>query len=311
MNNKTLIWLLFIFLSLTWGSSFILMKKSMFPTGHEMVLGPFQVGALRIVIAGTVLLPIALKFKKHLTRKTFHLLFIVGFFGSLMPSMMFTLAETGISSSMAGLVNMATSFFVVIIGVAFYKAKPTVFQLIGLGLGSTGLFLVLNSQADIASNPDIRYALFLFPATVGYAVSLTTIKFKLNHLPSMAITSLSFFLVLVPALLIAIITDAFSPIFNHVDGFKAIGYLSILAVLGTAIAVMLFTKLVAISNHIFSSAIAYILPVVAIFIGVLDGEVFPLVNLFWVTLIIAGVFLMNRSTKKKAENSPQNIVKDV
>lgn len=288
------------------------MKKSMYPGGgDEMVLGPFQVGALRIVIAGFVLLPLAIKFKKHLTKKTIGLLLIVGLFGSLMPAMMFTLAETGISSSLAGLVNMATSFFVVIIGVIFYKSKPTYLQVIGLGLGSTGLFFVLNGQTDIASNTDIRYAFFLFPATVGYAVSLTTIKFKLNHLPSIAITSLSFMLILGPALLIAIFTDAFSPIFKHADGFKAIGYLSILAVVGTALAVLLFTKLIEISNHIFSSAIAYMLPVVAIFIGVLDGEDFPLINLIWVALIIGGVFLMNRSKIKKADNSPQNIVKQV
>ena len=284
----------------------------MFPAGgDEMVLGPFQVGALRIAIAGLVLLPVAIKFKKHLTKKTVGLLLVVGLFGSLMPAMMFTLAETGISSSLAGLVNMATSFFVVIIGVIFYKSKPTAFQLIGLALGSTGLFFVLSNQSDISASTDIRYAFFLFPATVGYAVSLTTIKFKLNHLPSLAITSLSFMLILGPALLIAIFTDAFSPIFNHPDGFKAIGFLSILAVLGTAIAVMLFTKLIAISNHIFSSAIAYMLPVVAIFIGVMDGESFAKINLVWVAVIILGVFLMNRTSKKKALISPQNIVKDV
>ena len=284
----------------------------MFPVGgSEMVLGPFQVGALRIVIAGLVLLPVALRFRKHLTKQNLGLLFVTGLFGNLMPAMMFTLAETGISSSLAGLVNMATSFFVVIIGVIFYRSKPTLLQLVGLGLGSTGLFLVLNGQSDIASNPDIRYALFLFPATLGYAISLTTIKFKLNHLPALAITSLSFLLILGPAIIIALMTDAFSAVVTHPDGLKALSYLSVLAVVGTAIAVMLFTKLVSISNHIFSSAISYVLPVVAILIGVLDGESFPLINIFWVLLIIAGVFLMNRSSQKKAKISPQNIVKDV
>lgn len=278
--------------------------------GEELVLGPFQVGALRIVIAGLVLLPIAIKFKKYLTKKTAGLLLVTGFFGNFMPAMMFTLAETGISSSLAGLVNMATSFFVVLIGVIFYKSKPTYLQMVGLGLGSAGLFFVLNSQSDISLNKDIRYAFFLFPATVGYAISLTTIKFKLNHLPSIAITSLSFLLILGPAIIVAILTNAFTPIFEHPDGYKAIGYLSILSVVGTAVAVMLFTKLIAISNHIFSSAISYMLPVVAIFIGVSDGETFPPANLIWVGVIILGVFLMNRPPKNNLKNSPQNIVKE-
>ena len=60
---------------------------------------------------------------------------------------------------------------------------------------------------------------------------------------------------------------------------------------------------------IFSSAISYMLPVVAIFIGMLDGETFPPSNLVWVVIIIAGVFLMNRPIKKKDGISPQNNVK--
>lgn len=270
----------------------------MFPLGEEMVLGPFQVGALRITIAGLVLLPIAIRFRKLITKKTFGLLLVTGFFGNLMPAMMFTIAETGISSSLAGLINMSTSFFVVIIGVFIYKSPPTLLQLVGLGLGSTGLFFVLSSQSDLASNTDIRYALFLFPATIGYAISLTTIKFKLQTMPSIAITSLSFLTILPIALIIAFFTKAFHPIIHHQDGLLALGYLSILSVVGTAIAVMLFTKLIAISNHIFASAIAYMLPVVAIFIGVLDGEEFPPTNYFWVALILLGVLLMNKSNKK-------------
>lgn len=270
----------------------------MFPLGDEMVLGPFQVGALRIVIAGLVLLPVALKFRKFLTKKTFGLLLVTGFFGNLMPAMMFTIAETGISSSLAGLINTTTSFFVVIIGVLIYKSAPSIAQIIGLALGSTGLFLVLSSQSDLAVNSDIRYAFFLFPASLGYAISLTTIKFKLQHLPSVAITALSFLIILPLAIGIAFFTNAFNAVVDHPDGLISLGYLSVLAVIGTAIAVILFTKLIAISNHIFASAIAYMLPVVAIFIGVLDGEEFPANNFIWVALILFGVLLMNQSKKK-------------
>lgn len=270
----------------------------MFPLGDEMVLGPFQVGALRIVIAGLVLLPVALKFRKFLTKKTFGLLLVTGFFGNLMPAMMFTIAETGISSSLAGLINTTTSFFVVFIGVLVYKSVPSIAQIIGLALGSTGLFLVLSSQSDLATNSDIRYAFFLFPASLGYAISLTTIKFKLQHLPSVAITALSFLIILPLAIGIAFFTNAFNAVVDQSDGLISLGYLSVLAVIGTAIAVILFTKLIAISNHIFASAIAYMLPVVAIFIGVLDGEEFPANNFIWVALILFGVLLMNQSKKK-------------
>jgi drug/metabolite transporter (DMT)-like permease len=286
------------------------MKRAMFPAGDEvMVYGPFQVGALRIVLAGLVLLPVAIKFMKYLTKKTFGLLFATGFFGNLMPAMMFTLAETNIDSSLAGLLNTTSSFFVVIIGVLFYKARPSYFQLIGLAMGSLGLYFVLSGQFDMSSNKDVRYAFFLFPATLGYAISLTTIKFKLHEIPPLAITALSFMLNLPLAIGAALITQAYDPLLNAEDGLLGFGYLSILAVIGTAIAVMLFTKLISISNHIFSSAIAYILPVVAIFIGVLDGENFPLINILWVSIIIGGVLLMNRSPEKMKQ-SGQNKVEE-
>ncbi|MCB9224429.1 MAG: DMT family transporter [Crocinitomicaceae bacterium] len=306
MNNKSLVWILFIFLSLTWGSSFILMKRAMYPAEDEvMVFGPFQVGALRITLAGLVLLPLALRARKMLTRKSIPLLFVTGFFGNLLPAMMFTLAETNIDSSLAGLLNSTTSFFVVVIGVFFYRSKPSIYQLIGLALGSTGLYLVLSSHFDIDSTKDIRYAFFIFPATLGYAISLTTIKFKLQHIPPLSITSLSFLLNLPLSIIAVFATKAYLPIFEAPNGLSGFGYLSILSILGTAIAVMLFNKLISISNHIFSSAIAYMLPVVAIFIGVLDGENFPVINLIWMVLIILGVLLMNQSPEKlkqRAEN---------
>lgn len=311
MSNKSLSWLLFLFLSITWGSSFILMKKGMYPDGgDDLVFGPFQVGSLRILLAAVVLLPLAFKYREYLNKKTVWLLLAIGGFGNLIPAMMFTLAETNIDSSLAGLLNMSTSFFVVIIGVVFYNAKPTAWQLLGLALGSTGLYFVLSGQFDIKSAKDIRYALFLLPATLGYAISLTTIKFKLSKIPPPAITSLSLGLILLPALAIVILTDAFEPLTEHKNGLKAFGYISVLAIVGTAIAVMLFTRLISISNHIFSSAIAYMLPVVAIFIGVLDGEEFPLINLFWVVLIITGVFLMNRTVGKQKQRVKNNVGKD-
>jgi drug/metabolite transporter (DMT)-like permease len=264
-----------------------------------LVLSPFQVGSLRIVIAGLVLLPLAIKHLKKLSWKHFPFLAVTGVFGNLLPALLFTTAQTRLDSSMAGILNMGTSFFVTIIGIVIYKAFPSRLQLIGLLLGSLGLYMVLREQIDFSMG-DLNYAFLIIIATICYAVSLTTIKFKLTEMPPVAITSISFLIILIPALGISFYFDAFSPIINHPDGLKSLGFLSILSVVGTAIAVLLFTKLIAISSHIFSSAVAYMLPVVAIFIGVLDGEEFHLINLIWVATILGGVYLMNKkSTQAK------------
>ncbi|MDR6159368.1 drug/metabolite transporter (DMT)-like permease [Chryseobacterium sp. SLBN-27] len=54
MNTDREKWILLILLSVIWGSSFILIKKSL---EH---FSPYQVGALRVLIAGIILMPIAI-----------------------------------------------------------------------------------------------------------------------------------------------------------------------------------------------------------------------------------------------------------
>jgi len=268
----------------------------MHPVGDEMVMGPFQVGSMRIVIASLVLLPIALKHLKLLKTKLFWWFLIVGASGNLIPALLFTLAETRISPSLAGVLNMGTSFFVVLIGIVIYKHKPTRLQILGLLLGAFGLYQILKIQLHFESG-DVFYAALVLVATLCYGISLTTIKFKLHEVPSLIITSLSFFSILFPALIIAFVTNAFEPLYAHPDGLKSLGFLSVLSVVGTAFAVFLFTKLVAISSHIFASGVTYLIPVVAVFIGVLAGDEFQLINILWVIIIIAAVYLMNKKSR--------------
>jgi drug/metabolite transporter (DMT)-like permease len=306
MKREKLAWILFIFLSLTWGSSFILMKKSMFPSGGtEAVLGPIQVGSLRILIAALVLLPLAIHHIRKLTRKNFGFILITGVLGNFFPALLFTLAQTRIDSSMAGILNMGTSFFVIIIGIIIYKSIPSRRQIIGLLLGTAGVIMLLKENLDFSMG-DLNYALLILLATLFYATSLTTIKFKLTDVPAAAITSISFLIILLPALAISICYDSFDPIINHPEGLKGFGFILILAVVGTAVAVLLFTKLIEISNPIFASAVAYMLPVVAIFIGLLDGEDFGIWNYLFVPAILIGVYLMNRRDSEPNNSSQKS-----
>lgn len=300
MKSANRAWLILIFLALVWGSSFILMKKSMFPVGSAMVLSPYQVGSLRIVLAGLVMLPFALRNLRFLTRKDFFWLLIVGVCGNLLPATLFTVAETVVDSSLAGMLNMGTSFFVVLIGLIFYKSSPSGYQYMGLVCGASGLYLTLRAQLEFEVG-QVGYALLILLATLMYATSLTTIKFRLQHLQAITITSLAFFLILWPAIAGAVYFDAFTPVMNHPDGLKALGFLTILAVVGTALAVFLFNKLVSIANPIFASGVTYLMPVVAILMGVLDGDQFKLSNILWIMLIITGVWLLNNGPKKFAK----------
>lgn len=63
MNSEKEKWVLLILLTIIWGSSFILIKKSL---EHY---GPFQVGALRVLIAGILLAPVAILNIRKFPRK--------------------------------------------------------------------------------------------------------------------------------------------------------------------------------------------------------------------------------------------------
>src|SRR5664279_2731351 len=107
-------WLALAILSLIWGTSYILMKK-----GLES-FSPLQVGSLRIVITFVCLLPVALKHIRLLNRSNIFSLVIIGMFGSVIPAFLFPLAETRISSSLAGMLNTLSPVFTLLFGITIY-----------------------------------------------------------------------------------------------------------------------------------------------------------------------------------------------
>jgi len=200
---------------------------------------------------------------------------------------------------LAGLLNMGTSVFIIIISYLFFKVKITKIQLFGFLLGASGLFLILHEQIDSEKN-DFTYSLLVLLATLFYATSLSLIKYKLAAFKPLTITSLAFFLMLIPSLISIFITDTISVFQKNEHVWDGLQYLIILSIVGTALAVMLFNQLVVISTPLFASSVTYIMPVIAIFLGVLDGEKFNPYNIFWIVLIFIGVFFMSRKIKKQS-----------
>lgn len=292
MKNETKSWVLLIVLSLVWGSSFILMERAMFPTKNTQAFTALQVGALRTLIASLVLLPVALKNLKYLKGKDVWFLIVVGACGNFLPAFLFPIAETEIQSSLAGLINMGTSIFVVILGFVVFKIRITNLQLLGLLIGGLSLFFIIYNQIEADKN-NFYYAGLALLATFFYAISLSVIKYKLHHLKPLTITSLAFFTMLLPSVISSFYTGSFNAVANP-QAYTGLPYLLILSVLGTALAVMLFNYLVSFSTPLFASSVVYFIPIVALIIGVLDGEYFNPINFIWVTFVFIGVYLMGR-----------------
>ena len=90
-NNSSLYaWLLLILLSLIWGISPILIKKSL------VSLNPFEIGALRLTFASISLLPFIFYNLKEVRKKDYLILLISGIVGNLLPYFLYPIAQTQI-----------------------------------------------------------------------------------------------------------------------------------------------------------------------------------------------------------------------
>ena len=85
------------------------------------------------------------------------------------------------------------------------------------------------------------------------------------------------------------------------QAIHGLGYIAILAILGTAIALILFNRLIKEGSPIFASSVTYTIPVIALIWGFLDGEKFSADFILWILLVLGGVFLVSIKKGRKKE----------
>lgn len=286
-SNPLFAWGMLLLLALIWGSSFILIK-----TGLKG-LSAGDVGALRILSASVFLVPMALKNIRHLTRKHWGLLFTIGLFGSLIPSFLFAVAQTSLPSSVAGILNALTPMFTMILGVIFFHQSLSRRTFLGLLLGLVGTAYLILADGSGGLEGINLYALLVIMATIFYGANLNIIKFKIKDLNARTITSVSLLIVgPFAAFYLFVISDFASSI--TMENATPIGAILLLGVLGTAIALVLFNELVKITNPVFTSSVTYIIPIVAVGWGLLDGEKLAVHHVIGMAMIIVGVYIANK-----------------
>jgi len=279
-------------LAFVWGSSFILMKIGL------KSFSPEQAGALRILLASLVLLPISLKQLKNLQRKDLKSLLIAGFIGSFFPAFLFMKAETQINSSLAGMLNSLTPVFTLIVGLLFHKTAVRWMQIAGLSLGLAGATGLILAGEGFHLGTVNSYAFYIVLATVFYAISMNQIKSGLPHLTGVQVTSLSF-LFIGPVALIYLLTTNFGPVLASPEWPLHLLALAALGIVGTALAMLLMNSLIRHSSAVAASSVTYIIPIFAIVWGVLDGEKVTLLHLICMGFILTGVYLINWKSRKQ------------
>ncbi|EIM78749.1 hypothetical protein A3SI_01726 [Nitritalea halalkaliphila LW7] len=288
-ENALKAWGFLIILALVWGSSFILIKKSL------LVFSPGEVGAFRIVAAGMVLLPLSLPRLRGLNRRQVTNLIIVGAVGSFIPAFLFAKAQTQLSSSLTGVFNAMTPLFVVLIGALFFQARITRRNAIGLFIAFLGVLTLLFVKEGGSLGELNAYAFFVLAACACYGINLNIIKYRFVALKPVAITAISLLFVLPAAALYLFAFTNFSFKVTHVEGaLPALGYIATLGIVGTALALILFNVMVKIATPVFASSVTYLIPIVAILWGLWDGEVLLLGHYLGIAAVIIGVYIGNR-----------------
>ncbi|MDC1459482.1 DMT family transporter [Flavobacteriaceae bacterium] len=291
MENKNLKWIYLLILSFVWGSSYILIKKAL------IGLSPLQVGSLRTIISTFLLLAIGYSSLKTIPRDKWKWILITGLV-SFIPPFLFAYAQTEIDSALAAILNSLTPLATLLIGVGFYRFKIDSKQISGVIIGLIGSVLLMYQGSVINPDQNLLYVFFIIFASVLYAVQVNLLKVHLQDVSAVAITVGNFIFIFPLAVVIFLMSDYKQININDKDVKVALFCHLILSIVGTVFAKILFNKFVQIASPVFASSVTYTLPIVALFWGLLDGEVFTLNQFFATVIILIGVYLANKKSNK-------------
>ena len=262
-------------------------------------LTPLQLGALRIVITGLLLLAFGFKSLKTIRRHNYKWIVATGLLGTFFPVFLFSYAETEVDSSIVSILNSLVPLNTVLFGLAVFKITTTKRQVVGVIIGFIGTMLLIASGAHLNPHQNYLFAGLVIIATVMYAINVNIIKKYLFNEAPLAITSGNFVVIIIPAFVMLLFSDFFSVSTFNKDGFyESMFYIVLLSIFGTAIAKVLFTKLVHISSPVFASSVTYVMPLVAVLWGLLDGERISFIQVLGGVIILLGVYLSNRQRSK-------------
>jgi drug/metabolite transporter (DMT)-like permease len=288
-NKKStlIIFLSILALALIWGSSFILVKKSLV---HYSAL---QVGALRICSASLFFIPIFLKRFKYMEKKHTSSFLLAGLTGNLIPAMLFAIAGQHLSSALSGMLNAFTPLFTLFIGIAFF-AQPFIWkQMTGILVGLLGCLGLLFAGQGLNVDFNI-HGLWVVLATLLYGINMHIVKTRLSDMHPLTSTA-GIFMVIGPlALGVLIYTGFFSLPLDQEHLWSFIAAMA-LGLFGSAIGMLAFNQIIKWTSAIIASSVTYMIPIVALGWGFVDGEAIYMLQVVSMFVLLAGIYLVNKS----------------
>ena len=262
--NKSSHWVAsYLALGAVWGCSFIFIKLGLeFLTPFGVAFGRCALGAMTLLIVTRVRgtsLPRNRKIQMHL--------WVVAMLLNVIPGVLFALAETKVTSILAGILNAVTPLMTLIaILVVNRDEKPKVFQVVGLVIGFSGVLTVLGVWQGLGENP-LWAILVLLAAVSCYGVSFPytrryVLPYKLKSEAAVATQLTLAAITLLPFYLFdGVAKDQYR--IGPVLGMLALG------IFGSGFAYIWNFKVMELAGSAIASTVTYITPVVAVLVGVI------------------------------------------
>jgi drug/metabolite transporter (DMT)-like permease len=280
-------WVFLVVLALVWGSSFILIKKGL------VALSPFQLGSLRIIFSSVFLLVVGFKTIPTIPSYKWKYIALTAMLGTFVPAFLFAFAQTQISSSVSSILNSLTPLNTLLLGGIFFGVTFKRSQIFGVFIGLCGTLLLILNGAVHHPNQNYLYTILIIIASICYATNVNLIKKYLSDMKPLAITTGNFSVLLLPACFVLYLTNYQEIVFDQ-EVQTATLYMVVLGIVGTGIANIIFYKLIQISSPVFATSVTYLIPVVAFFWGLLDGEFLTPIQVVGAFIILIGVYLSSK-----------------
>ena len=239
------------------------------------------------------LLLIGFRSLTEIKRNQWKYIVLTSFFGTFIPAFLFALAQTQISSSVSSILNSLTPLNTLILGALAFGLTFKRTQIIGVVIGLIGTLLLIVNGAMNHPGQNYWYALLVLVASICYALNVNLLKKYLADVKPLSITTGNFLVLFFPALVVLLSTD-FISVLHQPNVQHALLFVAVLGVVGTGIANILFFKLIQISSPVFATSVTYLIPIVAFFWGLLDGEMLTPIQFVGAFVVLLGVYLSSK-----------------
>lgn len=293
-KNKTSQYFILFILAAIWGSSFFLMKLGMGEKSNP-TFQPIEVALLRVSISFLVLSPFVFYHIRTIPKDKWIWLALAGFLGNGIPAFMFALGISKINSSLGGIINATAPLFTLIVGMFLFSSKFANKAVWGVLIGLVGtLYLVLMAGGSDGKETNYLYVCFPLIGSLCYGFSSNIIKIKLKDLKPIIVTGAAL-MIQAPITLFFVFYTGIPEKAMSSPAFKeSFLYITILSVMGTSVAVLIFNYLIKHTTVLFAASVTYLVPMFAMAIGFFAGETISIHYFVGMAVIIFGVWLTSR-----------------